>query len=55
MEDRTVVITEQHSFYETSYEEPEVVEEQKRVLGMEPRKTYEEAKKEFANTSVKLN
>ena len=47
MEDKTVVIAE-HSFYETGYEEPEAVKEQKRVLGMEPRKTYEEAKKEFA-------
>lgn len=40
----TVEITK-HSAYETSYEEPEAVEEQKRVLGMIPRKTYEEAKK----------
>ncbi|MBE5813353.1 MAG: hypothetical protein E7314_06880 [Clostridiales bacterium] len=43
-------ITE-HSFYETSYEEPEAVEKEKKMLDMMPRKTYEEAKRELAKKS----
>lgn len=52
MEDR-IVFAEQHSFYETTTEEsPEVVERQKEMLGMKPRKTFQEARREVVKSLI---
>lgn len=55
MKNRTVVVTEHKGFFEPTYKYPEVVEKQKRLLGMEPRKTYEVAKRDFAKKNIKSN
>ena len=55
MEKQTVIFSEHKGFYSPTYESPEVVEERKRLLDMQPRKTYKEAKKEFAKRSINSN
>jgi len=55
MEDK-IIFAEQHSLYETTTEEsPEVVERQKEMLGMKPRKTFQEKRREVVKSMIEMS
>ena len=52
---KEIVFAEHKGFYQPSKETSEIVEKQKEMLGMKPRKTLHEKRKEAIKTLIKMS
>jgi len=50
-----IVFVEHKGFYQPSKEAPEIIEKQKAMLGMKPRKTFQEKRREVTKRMIEMS